>query len=176
MKYRPIGWYISRRKTVKTSVTKLGFGSKKRVIRWLDRSINCSLTALEQSPFVPHQVLNFKLRGGVFNAVKVATRIFWFIYYDEMLNELQWSELLIIRSRSLYNKQSLIASQHQVLYVQEETRHRLNQRSRHKRFPGLADRLIVGKEGKHSCEFVHSSQVLLRQIRNLFNSRNGCGL
>ena len=29
MKYRPVGWYISRRKTVKTSVTKLGFGRKK---------------------------------------------------------------------------------------------------------------------------------------------------
>ena len=28
-KYRPVGWYISRRKTVKTSVTKLGFGRKK---------------------------------------------------------------------------------------------------------------------------------------------------
>ena len=93
-----------------------------------------------------------------------------------MLKELQWSELLIIRSRSLHNKQSPITSQHQVLYVQEETRHRLDLRSRQKRFPGLADWLIVGKEGKHSCEFVHSSQVLLRPFRNVFNSRNSCGL
>ena len=29
IKYRPIGWYISRRKIVKTSVKKLGFGRKK---------------------------------------------------------------------------------------------------------------------------------------------------
>ena len=98
-----------------------------------------------------------------------------FTNYEEMLKELQWCELLIIRSRSLYNKQSLITSQHQVLYVHKKTRHRLNQRSPHKRFPGLADRLIVGKEGKHSCEFVHSSQVLLRPIGNVFNSRNACG-
>ena len=28
-KYRPIGWYISKRKIVKTFVTKLGFGRKK---------------------------------------------------------------------------------------------------------------------------------------------------
>ena len=196
MKYRPIGWYISRRKRVKTSVTKLGFGRKKsnKIARpeyklLLNRPKNHPLFQIKFWTLSSEVVdLTRYLLSGLLAlrptvVPQLALRAWNWRQESSNLSTmmkcwrpLQWSELLIIRSRSLHNKQSPITSQHQVLYVQEETRHRLDLRSQHKRFPGLADWLIVGKEGKHSCEFVHSSQVLLRPFRNVFNSRNSCGL
>ena len=175
MKYRPVGWYISRRKTVKTSVTKLGFGRKKgnKMARQEHKLL---LNRPNNHPLFHIKFWTLSLE------VVYLTRWNWRQESSNLSTMMKcWRNcnevrLLIIRSRSLYNKQSLITSQHQVLYVHKKTRHRLNQRSPHKRFPGLADWLIVGKERQHSCEFAQRSQVLLRPIRSVFNSRNGCGL